>query len=473
MEGRECNMSNYYSAPNVSTVGKEINSDSARDYFKQLLNKSYNRHTLTTDDAIAIASLASAIDEFLTGDETERRAALTLRKNLHQIVRDSLWEKEKSGSQKNETKNSLSTLYTSDGKIAYLGTLLGSGGEGSVYKIPNMPGKVAKIFKATTRTEYMERKIEAIISNHIPSRLENILISTVPETLLYDETDRFVGYVMPWIPTKFKLYDVTRDSSTRKKYFPELDYKGLIIIAYNLAEVVNCLHEHAVVVGDLNYHNIVVNPDGTVCLIDTDSYDIVDKKTSEHFPCVVGVQEMLAPELQTVSYLKDGEFSKETDLFSLAILIFRLLMSNADPFGGILTTNISASEIAANDSIINGECPYVREIEGKKVPDWAPSFDILPKYIQELFIRVFDYTFDTYRTQIGKRPTAKEWMEALMRYYNEPLKRCEADLFHWYRPDLVECPFYSKIDIPLPAKRSDTKKSGLIEHSKGIITVEI
>ena len=468
-------MSNKNHAPNEKkqALEGEISFEETREYLSQLLKRVYSDHDVATDDAIALASLATSLDKFLASSETERQSALTLKNELSQIACNSNRsnrEKIKSNSQNRTESITEKTFYTNDGRVVYLGTMLGSGGEGAVYKVPNMPGKVVKVFKSTTDFAYMERKIEALINNQIPSKLDHVLINTIPESLLYDEDDHFVGYIMPGITTRFKLYDVSRNSADRTKYFPELDYKGLIIIAYNLAEAVSYIHEHEVVIGDLNPNNIVVNPDGTVCLIDTDSYDIVDKTTNEHFPCAVGLPEMLAPELQNVGYLKNTCFTRETDLFSLAILIFRLLMNNANPFGGVRSDLVSraVSDTYTNVEIMNGESPYIKKIEGLTVPDWAPPFSMLPEYIQDLFVRVFDYNQETYLEKIKERPTTKEWMDALMRFYNEPLKQCEKNHFHWYRKELDQCPLCAKENPPKSAK-----KKGIFENLSEIITIGI
>lgn len=467
---------NNYTPNQNQAFDKDSSAAVTREYINQLLKRIYNCHDIANDDAIALASLAASLDKFLISSETERRSALTLKNDLYQIVCNSDWERPNSNQNSENRSDTGIKFYTSDGQLIYLGSLLGSGGEGVVHKIQNMPGKVVKMFKPTPDRDYMERKIEALINNHIPSKLDNVLVYTIPESLLYDEADHFVGYIMPGITTRFKLFDVMRDSSTRKKYFPELDYRGLIIIAYNLAEAIYYLHEHDVVIGDLNHNNIVINPDGTVCLIDTDSYDIVDKNTNEHFPCVVGFAELLAPELQTVGHLKNGRFTKETDMFSFTILVFRLLMGNTDPFSGIRTNLVSRSisDIPANEAIVNGECPYIKTVEGMRIPEWAPSFDMLPEYIKNLFMRAFDYNKENYRDKIKERPTAREWMDALIRFYNEPLKQCEMDSFHWYRGELDECPFCSRAYSLMASKKQGIReKKGILESLANIITVEI
>lgn len=77
------------------------------------------------------------------------------------------------------------------------------------------------------------------------------------------------------------------------------------------------MHLNDIVIGDMNMKNIHINEKGQVVLIDCDSFDITNPKTKEHFPCTVGLPEMLAPELQTCGNLANGKFSKESDDFRL------------------------------------------------------------------------------------------------------------------------------------------------------------
>ena len=180
-------------------------------------------------------------------------------------------------------------------------------------------------------------------------------------------------------------------------------------------------------------------------LIDCDSFDIRDPKSGEHFPCKVGLPEMLAPELQTVRTLANGTFTKETDNFSLAIHIFRLLMRNEDPFGGVITMSRSLSTVSANAPIINGECPYVRTVSGKEIPGRSPTLDMLPVNIQELFKKTVDYDASTALRRIKNRATATEWCNALVVLAtaepNPNLQICTLNPHHVYPKYSSYCPW--------------------------------
>lgn len=351
--------------------------------------------------------------------------------------------------------NKLSYSGLSGKKKYLLGQQLAAGGEGIVYEIDGDSTHVAKIykpdrFKNDAEKQTMERKLKAMLAMKVDAIVDGTLRLAWPQDILY-ENGSIVGFIMPRIHTSYKIYDVYRtgkDSIREREYKGKYTWKYSAQFAYNLAWVVNYVHQKNIVIGDLNQNNIAVDVEkSAVILIDCDSFDIRDPITGEHFPCVVGLEEMLAPELQTVGSLKNGQFTKESDNFSLAIHIFRMLMNNEDPFGGAMTTNASQSAIAGNKAIIEGECLYVRNVPGKKWLPRMPKLEILPHSIQQLFRKTFDYTALTVQSKKKNRATAAEWVNALAvisaREPNPHLKRCTADPQHVYPVHNTSCPWCS------------------------------
>lgn len=338
---------------------------------------------------------------------------------------------------------------SSSGKVYTLGKQLGTGGEGIVSEIQGENSKVAKIYKAdrfkTDQDRFtMERKLKAMLDMNISVYVDGKLRLTWPLDILY-ENGSMVGFVMPKINSKYKIFDVQRVEMAEKIY-PNYTWKYAVQFAYNLSVAVKYVHDKNIVIGDFNQNNISIDTStGAVILIDCDSFDIRDPKSGEHFPCKVGLPEMLAPELQTVRNLANGTFTKETDNFSLAIHIFRLLMRNEDPFGGVITMSRSLSTVSANAPIINGECPYVRTVSGKEIPGRSPTLDMLPVNIQELFKKTFDYDASTARRRIKNRATATEWCNALVVLAtaepNPNLQTCALNLHHVYPKYSSYCPW--------------------------------
>lgn len=340
---------------------------------------------------------------------------------------------------------------------------LGAGGEGTVFNIKGSSDKVAKLYKPEKIQDKVlrdakERKLRAMLQMKIPVKVDGLLRLAWPLDILYSQ-GRMVGFVMPKISKMLKIFDIQRcwradsnNPSTKITLaaYPNYTWKYAVQFAYNLAWVVKYVHSYGIIIGDLNQNNIYADTDtGAVVLIDCDSFDITDKQTGERFPCEVGLPEMLAPELQTIGQLK-GKFTKNTDNFSLAIHIFRLLMRNADPFTGIPSAGASSSAVTnANVNIVNGNCPYVRSCT-VAVPSWAPDLSILPLSLQDLFRKTFDYTATTALMKSSKRATAEEWCNALAPLGapepNSNLKTCTNTnnihhQFHVYASHNTTCPW--------------------------------
>ncbi len=351
------------------------------------------------------------------------------------------------------------TVYQGlNGKTYNTGTKLGEGGEGTVYEINGESDKVIKLYnpeKLKNRTERAakERKLKSMLGMKIQARVDGVLRLAWPLDILY-ERGKMVGFVMYKMSNMLKIYDIQRcwrgapnDPSTKAvlAVYPKFTWKYSVQFAYNLAWVVDYVHSHGIVIGDLNQNNIYADTStGAVVLIDCDSFDIRDAKSGERFPCEVGLQEILAPELQTVGQLA-GNFTEATDNFSLAVHIFRLLMRNANPFGGVPSAGASSSAVTtANVHILNGDCPYIKKCT-LTVPGWAPDFSILPPSIQNLFRKTFEYTAVTAKSKINKRATAAEWRTVLAVFAavgtNPNLTTCTRNPYHVYTSHNTICPW--------------------------------
>lgn len=335
------------------------------------------------------------------------------------------------------------------GKTYFLDQQVGSGGEGNIFRIHGNPSQVAKIYRTEKKEEdlpMLEEKLKVMVLHPLDPYVDGRLLLAWPQDILYDN-GRFVGYVMPYTDASFQLCDVYREKD-RTRVFPYYIYPHSIAVAYNLAWAVAHVHKNGYVIGDLNPRNIAVHRDGSITLMDVDSFDVWDPDNSHHYKCCVGVSEILAPELLGYRDLRDERvrFTRESDCFSLAIHVFRLLMNNNDPFGCVnIDQNVpSGSAITPQTEIINGNCAYVRNGTGRKIPERAPEFEMLPAALQELFRKTFDYTATTVMKNLWNRATADEFRYALYRYYkrvDDDLIPCPQDRSHYYLRNRGHCPF--------------------------------
>ena len=301
-------------------------------------------------------------------------------------------------------------------------SIIGKGGEGYIYQINGMPNFVLKAFFNSKRTKEKERKLLAMLEIPLSNNIDDVVW---PRDVVY-ENGKFAGYVMPKISNNKNLNIMYVPS----KYNNKDKFIKKIIIARNLCVAINSIHNAGQVCGDFNPNNITVNPyNGMVTLVDTDSYHITERNVNRNrvYRCEVGMPEYLAPEIhkklknnQTLSAVPLPTFTKQTDLFALAVHIFALLMNGCHPFASAI--DLSKKSVPApqpKENIRNGFFPFYMNRRGFTIPKYAPDFNQLPEKIRKLFIRAF---VDGHKNP-QVRPDAVEWYNALLEmilYYMEP-----------------------------------------------------
>lgn len=326
--------------------------------------------------------------------------------------------------------------YLENGEKIILGSKIARGGEGTVYRTALPAGMAVKLYHESRKDR--EKKLHALLQRNLPDKVEGCLMAAVPQALVYDESGNFSGYLMPLISSRIDLNDF-RQEELRKTYFPTFDWRDMILLSYNLAECVNHMHQSGIVLGDVNPRNFLIRSDLTLCLVDVDSCCVSDPDTGESFPCEVGMNSLLAPELQGINLSKGGPFTQYSDCFSLAVLIFLLLMGS-HPFLCARETP-GFEEVSVGMEILQGNSAYFRNVENRRVPSYALPLEILTPRVRELFARAFTYTAEEVSVQIEKRPTAQEWMDALQEMAAQPYKKCRNNPAHYYLDTLAQCPF--------------------------------
>jgi len=342
-----------------------------------------------------------------------------------------------------------------------------SGGEGEIFDIRGKKDLVLKRLISKHRTTSREKKLEAMIRAGVPQDLLDQL--TWPVDIVYDQ-GQFVGYVMPALHKTEDLNAV---------YSPQsgLTLSERITVAMNLCVPVNELHQLEQYVGDGNPENICVDPSElTVTFVDTDSYTIHDRSSGRIYPCIVGLNQYLAPEIQNalkqcgkISNLPEDAFNEYTDRFWLAVHIFALLMNGTHPFAVCKGSNVSIPHMSVpqksislpqpENNICSGFFPHTMKRSGLDIPMYCPKFSYLPAPVQDLFIRAF---VDGHRNP-SARPSAEEWYLAL-----EQMKRnltsgthCRSRK-HQYPSSASFCPWceIASRSIPKPPVRTPGNTGG-------------
>lgn len=311
-------------------------------------------------------------------------------------------------------------------KPVSLGQQLGRGGEGKVYLIEGSASQVAKIYHAQPDSDKI-RKLVAMTESTTPGLLQ---VAAWPVDLLAEQrTNTIVGFVMPSVTAKRDIHELYSPKS-RLQAFPKATFSFLCHVAANTARAFALLHEHGHVVGDVNHGNLVVADNGTVTLIDSDSFQICAHGSV--FLCNVGSALFTPPELQTVPF-RGLVRTREHDSFGLAVLIFHLLFQGRHPFAG----RSHGGDLTIEQAIKEGRFAYGRHARSRNVspPPGVVPFESFGPAVADAFEAAFCGNLSPVA-----RPSAKTWVSLLdaLRVGMRSCTRCSG---HSYPANVPQCPW--------------------------------
>ena len=298
---------------------------------------------------------------------------------------------------------------------------IGTGGEGAVYIAPR-PGDgkeiAVKVFndrKLGESRDFLSRKITAMVEMGKANgkALVRHPMLAWPQLPVYDQNGRWVGYAMKRAQGKPLIL---ANPMSYHEHFPGMNREKTVLMLAKLLNAAKVLHNHEVFIGDVNPSNVLWDGEGDPCWIDIDSFQVA-APNGERFPCPVGRPEMTPPEhlgqsrnYGNINYAAIVR-TRESDLFSLAILVFQCLMLGRYPYdhigGGSPVENLR-----------KGRFPYV---QGGAVPGthggipkgpWHKIWTHYTYKLKQLFVR----TFVDGALAPSKRPSADEWVKELRGY---------------------------------------------------------
>ena len=321
------------------------------------------------------------------------------------------------------------TVFGLDGSCHRLAQEIGKGGQGSVWSLDEQPTLVAKFYHEVL-TQKDVTKLSAMC------RLKSDTLNSIaawPLTLLKEsKTTNPQGLLMRRIAgykSAHQLYGI----KSRLRVFPEAQFPFLLHVATNIARSFATIHDAGQVIGDVNHSNLMVAPNGTVAMIDCDSFQITDGSTI--FPCPVGVPEFTPPELQGLSFA-DQRRTPQHDAFGLSVLIFYMLFLGRHPFMG--SYDPRSDEIRMLDVAIREyRFPYALSENSPEVrlPSYVRRLSDYPVNIADLFKRAF-----TRDAPMQGRPSAHEWVSALT-VFSAMTRQCTVNGNHHYFNGAKSCPW--------------------------------
>ncbi len=294
-----------------------------------------------------------------------------------------------------------------------------SGGEGSLYNILQpatyVAGYVAKIIHPHKLNPVREAKVLYLINNrpqfeYNPEHQPIIWI----EQALYNEKSEFVGFIMPRATgEKLEILCAPRLPKRLGQEWQQLQLgteKALRLrlkVCYNIALAVQQIHASGrYVLVDLKPDNVMIQSNGLISLVDTDSVEVVEAGQML-FSATVATPDYTPPEY----YSKNMEVGKTPideswDRFSLAVIFYRIMLG-IHPFAA--SCRAPYDNLAAlADKIKYGF--FAHDISKQDyfsvIPPPHAKFKKLDEEIQQLFISTFDDGHDNPEA----RATPNQWL---------------------------------------------------------------
>ena len=307
-----------------------------------------------------------------------------------------------------------------------LGPELGRGGEGTVFDLPGTP-LAAKIYHRPAEPA-KAAKLEAMVRLRAPALSA---FSAWPERRILDHGGTHTwGILLPKVLDHRAIHELYSPAD-RKIEFPFADWTFLVHVARNCAAAFEAIHAAGHVVGDVNQGGVFVSKQGTIMLIDCDSYQIADG--ARLFTCDVGVPHFTAPELQGQSF-RGLQRTPQHDAFGLAVLLFHLLFMGRHPFAG---RYLGKGDMPVERAIKEGRFAYGPHADRVQMtpPPHSLRLSQVPDEIAGLFERAFRLPGGPHA-----RPNATDWLHALERLKGS-IVACPQRRAHTFASRASACPW--------------------------------
>lgn len=278
---------------------------------------------------------------------------------------------------------------------------IGSGTQGEVYRADQGGKDVAlKWYFPQWATSDQRTVIETLIKKGPPSK--NFLW---PTELASSPGMKGFGYIMPLRENRYKsIVDLMKGRA-------DPSFRALMTAGFELSHSFLQLHAKGLCYRDISHNNIFFDPKtGDVLICDNDNVAVDGIAKSN----ISGTPRFMAPEIVRGEALPNTQ----TDLFSLAVLLFYMLMIH-HPLEGRKEAEIKCFDPPAMKKIYGTEPVFIfdphdnsnRPVKGYH--DNALVFwPIYPQFLQNLFIKAFT---DGINDSQNGRIRESEWRAAMVR----------------------------------------------------------
>lgn len=314
---------------------------------------------------------------------------------------------------------------------------LGGGGQGEVYSAKWAGGSYAlKWYFPQTATEDQRQSLEELVRETPPSDA-----FLWPLDMAYSPGVAGFGYIMRLREPRFKgLLDLMK-----RRIDPT--FRALATLGLALSDNFFKLHANGLCYRDINFGNAFFDPDtGEVLICDNDNVTYNRSPRAS----VAGTPDFMAPEILRAPSLLP---SRQTDLFSLAVLLFYIFHIQ-HPLLGRKILKIKSWDLPARNKLLGHEPVFIFDPNDSSNAAVGRSVDplgeagenallywpIYPQFLRDTFIKAFT---DGIRDPDNGRVTDSEWRRVLSQlrdsiYYCPHCGSAGGGTENFYDPDAVK-----------------------------------